>query len=97
LTAFAEDRNWQRFHTPKNLALALAGEVGELAAELQWLTPDESFDLDEDARQRLRDEIADVLIYLVRLADVTDINAVEAAHDKVTRNASRTWPTTDAS
>jgi dCTP diphosphatase len=95
LARFADERNWQRFHTPLNLALALAGEVGELAAELQWLTPEQTLHLDEEARNRLRDEIADVLIYLVRLADVAEIDPVDAAHQKVTRNADRAWPATE--
>jgi NTP pyrophosphatase (non-canonical NTP hydrolase) len=91
---FAEQRDWTRFHTPKNLALALAGEVGELAAELQWLTTEEASSLDDHGTARLADEIADVLIYLVRLSDVTGIDLVEAAHHKVSRNDGRTWSDT---
>jgi NTP pyrophosphatase (non-canonical NTP hydrolase) len=82
---FAQDRNWEQFHTPKNLAMALAGEVGELLAELQWLTPDQSAAVmaDKDLGPRVRAEIGDVMIYLTRLADVLDIDLVEAATEKL--------------
>ena len=95
LAALAEDRKWSRFHTPKNLTLALAGDVGELAAELQWLTEDEARDLDDEQRRRVADELADILIYLLRLADVLDVDLVASAHDKATRNQARSWPATD--
>lgn len=83
--AFARDRDWEQFHTPKNLAMALAGEVGELLAELQWLTPEQSAAVmaDEDLGPRVRAEIGDVTIYLVRLADVLGIDLVTAALDKL--------------
>ena len=83
--AFATDRDWQQFHTPKNLAMALAGEVGELLAELQWLTPEQSAAVmaDPELGPRVRAEIGDVAIYLVRLADVLDIDLVDAALDKL--------------
>lgn len=83
--AFAQARDWEQFHTPKNLAMALAGEVGELLAELQWLTPDQSAAVmaDPDLGPRVRAEIGDVTIYLVRLADVLGIDLVRAALDKL--------------
>jgi NTP pyrophosphatase (non-canonical NTP hydrolase) len=89
--AFAEDRDWQRFHTPKNLAMALAGEVGELLAELQWLTPEESAAVMVDAEHgaRVRAEMGDVMIYLTRLADVLGIDLVDAALDKLADSAVR--------
>lgn len=82
---FAQERNWEQFHTPKNLAMALAGEVGELLAELQWLTPEQSAAVmeDEELGPRVRAEIGDVTIYLVRLADVLSIDLVQAALDKL--------------
>jgi NTP pyrophosphatase (non-canonical NTP hydrolase) len=82
---FARDRNWEQFHTPKNLAMALAGEVGELLAELQWLTPEQSAAVmaDPELGPRVRAELGDVTIYLVRLADVLGIDLVEAATDKL--------------
>ena len=83
--AFAQERNWEQFHTPKNLAMALAGEVGELLAELQWLTPEQSAVVmdDEQLGPRVRSEIGDVTIYLVRLADVLGVDLVQAAVDKL--------------
>lgn len=83
--AFAHERDWEQFHTPKNLAMALAGEVGELLAELQWLTPEQSLTVmqDEKLGPRVRAELGDVTIYLVRLADVLGIDLVEAAADKL--------------
>ncbi len=90
LRAFAAARDWGRFHDPKNLSMALAGEVGELVALLQWHTPDEaSRIMDSDASGDVRDELADVLIYLVRLADVLDVDLAGAANDKIDRNESR--------
>jgi NTP pyrophosphatase (non-canonical NTP hydrolase) len=85
LREFVAAREWERFHTPKNLAMALAGEAGELLAELQWLTPEESAQVmkDETAGARVRAEVADVAIYLFRLADTLGIDVVEAAHAKL--------------
>lgn len=89
--AFAEDRDWQQFHTPKNLAMALAGEVGELLAEFQWLTPEQAATVmsDPEAAARVRAEIGDVMIYLTRLADVLGIDLVEAATAKLAEVAVR--------
>jgi NTP pyrophosphatase (non-canonical NTP hydrolase) len=83
--AFARDRDWEQFHTPKNLAMALAGEVGELLAELQWLTPGQSAAVmaDPELGPRVRAELGDVTIYLVRLADVLGLDLVETALAKL--------------
>lgn len=89
LRAFAAERDWEQFHTPKNLAMALAGEAGELLAEYQWLTPQESLALDDQKRQAVADEMGDVLIYLVRLADVAGIDLLEAASAKLQLNRRR--------
>jgi NTP pyrophosphatase (non-canonical NTP hydrolase) len=85
LRTFAAVREWERFHTPKNLAMALSGEVGELLAELQWLTPEESQAVmtDAEAGARVRSEMADVFIYLTRLADVLGVDLLKAAHAKL--------------
>jgi NTP pyrophosphatase (non-canonical NTP hydrolase) len=88
---FAQVRHWTGFHTPKNLAMALAGEAGELVAEFRWLTPEES-QLDQLGEERLgpiRDEMADVLIFLVRLADVLEDDLPAAVRSKLSRNESR--------
>ncbi|GAA2088742.1 nucleotide pyrophosphohydrolase [Actinomadura alba] len=85
LREFAAVREWDQFHTPKNLAMALAGEVGELLAELQWLTPEEAERVmhDPEAAARVRSELADVTIYLTRLADVLGVDLIAAAHVKL--------------
>lgn len=89
LRDFAAARDWDRFHTPKNLAMALTGEAGELAAEFQWLTEAESQHLDPERRERVRQEAADVLLYLLRLCDRLEIDLVQAAADKIALNARR--------
>ena len=93
LRAFARERDWEQFHTPKNLAMALAGEVGELLEIFQWLTPEEAQAVMESARaDDIEDELADVLIYLVRLADILDIDLLDVAHRKLERNQGRFPP-----
>jgi NTP pyrophosphatase (non-canonical NTP hydrolase) len=91
IRGFAEERDWGQFHTPKNLTMALAGEVGELIEHFQWLTPAQSADVmtDEATARAVEDELADVLIYLARLADVLGVDLIEAAHRKVAENAER--------
>jgi len=89
LRAFAAERDWDQFHSPKNLAMALVGEAGELAAEFQWLTEAQSQAPDPAQLARIRAECADVLNYLVRLADKLGIDLIAAAHDKIDDNARR--------
>lgn len=89
LRSFAAERDWERFHTPKNLAMALAGEAGEVLEVLQWLTPEESASLGPADKEALALELADVLLYLVRLADVCDIDLPTACARKLTINAGR--------
>ena len=89
LRQFAADRNWEQFHTPKNLVMALAGEVGELVEVFQWLTPEQSADLDDAARQNASDELADVAIYLIRLADLLGIDLGQAVANKMAANELR--------
>lgn len=93
LRDFASERHWEQFHTPKNLAMALAGEVGELAAIFQWLTPDESAKVMADTLRAewVRDEIADILAYLLRLADVLGVSLEAALAAKMIKNA-RKYP-----
>ena len=81
LRRFAAERDWETFHSPKNLAMALTGEAGELAAEFQWLTEAESLALDAPRKARVQEEAADVLLYLVRLADRAGFDLLEAARD----------------
>ncbi len=91
IRAFADARDWQKFHTPKNLSMAIAGEAGELAAEFQWLTPEESMEnsLSLEQRKAIELEIADVQIYLLRLADVLSVNIPEVVREKIKINDNR--------
>jgi dCTP diphosphatase len=87
---FAQERDWEQFHTPKNLSMALSGEVGELVEIFQWLTPEEAAAVMESARAGdVEDELADVLIYLVRLADVLGVDLLAASSEKLARNERR--------
>ena len=88
VAAFATERDWLQFHTPKNLAMALAGEAGELLAEFQWLTPEESLLLSDGSRRSaVAQEMADVFIYLLRMSDVLSIDLVAAVEQKLATNA----------
>ncbi len=91
LAAFAAERDWDQFHAPKNLAMALAGEVGELLEHFQWLTEAQSRDLAPGERDAVALEMADCLLYLVRLADKLQVDLVAAAHHKIGLNA-RKYP-----
>ncbi|MBA9004832.1 nucleotide pyrophosphohydrolase [Thermomonospora cellulosilytica] len=94
LREFAAVREWEHYHTPKNLVMALAGEVGELVAEFQWLTAEEAAAVmdDPEAARRVRAEIGDVVNYLVRLADVLGIDLLEAAEAKLADSERRYDP-----
>ena len=87
LRAFCAARDWHRFHTPKNLVMALSVEAAELVEHFQWATPEESLNLAPEKRAEVADEIADVLIYLTELADVLGIDPIAAARDKIVKNA----------
>ena len=91
LRQFAAERDWEHFHVPKNLAMSVAIEAAEIMEHFQWLTPEQSAALPESKRIAVALEIADVLLYLVRLADVLDIDPLEAALDKMVINA-RKYP-----
>ena len=94
LEAFAVDRNWGQFHSPKNLVMALTGELGELSELFQWMTEEESRKACEDPATALKveQELADVLLYLVRLADVLGVDLNRAASQKLALNAEK-YPT----
>lgn len=91
LRAFADERDWGQFHSPKNLAMALTGEVGELVEVFQWMTEADSRRAAEDAGQAraIGEELADVLFYLVRLADMLGIDLDAAARAKLAINAQK--------
>jgi dCTP diphosphatase len=95
LREFAAERNWGHLHTPRNLALALSGEVGELAAEFQWLTDEQATTLSGPDLAAVAAELADVFTYLVRLADTLGIDLIESARDKLAVNRQRFAPSTD--
>jgi len=89
LRRFSAARDWQQFHTPKNLAMALSVESAELLEHFQWLTAAQSSRLDVRQKRAVADEIADVLLYLIRLADVLDIDPLESAQRKLGENATK--------
>lgn len=91
LADFAGERDWDQFHNPKNLAMALAGEVGELLEHFQWLTPEQAQSLTAATREEVALEAADVLLYLLRLCDKLDIDLGAAAERKLEINA-RKYP-----
>lgn len=89
LKSFAVDRQWEQFHSPKNIAMALSGEAGELIAHFQWLTEEQSYNLESKTKQEVELEMADVFIYLLRLAERLDINLMEQAYKKIEINEKR--------
>jgi dCTP diphosphatase len=91
MRSFTAERQWARFHDPKSLLLALVGEVGELAELFQWLPAGEASELvrAEPLRTQVGDELADVLLYLVRLADVLDISLADVAVAKMEKNQAK--------
>ena len=91
LSEFAKDRDWEQFHSIRNLVLALVGEVGELAAEFQWLNDEqvESAMLDTQKREAVGSELADILAYLIRIADIADFDLESELMKKLTINETR--------
>ena len=86
ISAFIRERDWEQFHSPKNLAMALSVEVAEVVEHFQWLTEEDSKNLPPEKLAEVREEIGDVMIYLTELADKLGIDPVEAAKAKVTIN-----------
>jgi NTP pyrophosphatase (non-canonical NTP hydrolase) len=89
LRAFAADREWNQFHSPKNLAIAMSVEAAEILEHFQWLTEAQSKDLTPETSEKVRLELADVLLYLVRLADQLNVDLATAARDKLVINAEK--------
>lgn len=89
LLRFAQERDWEQFHSPKNLSMALAGEVGELLEHFQWLSEEQCQSLDDEKKEAVALEMADIFIYLVRLAERMDINLLDAAWQKIAINEKR--------
>jgi NTP pyrophosphatase (non-canonical NTP hydrolase) len=89
LEEFAIEKNWKKYHTIRNLVLALGSEVGELQAEFRWLTEDETSNLTQEQFNSIKDEIADVAIFLFRISDLLKIDLNSAIRDKIKVNSSR--------
>ncbi len=89
LAEFAAERDWDQFHNPKNLAMALAGEAGELIEHFQWLTFEEAANLPRETREEVALECADVLLFLLRLTDKLGIDLAQAAQKKLVLNAKK--------
>ena len=87
--AFAQERDWDQFHAPKNLAMGVAIEAGELLEEFHWLSAEQSLELPAEKLEAVRHEMADVLLYLVRLADKLGVDLIAAAADKIAINAQK--------
>jgi NTP pyrophosphatase (non-canonical NTP hydrolase) len=92
LLAFARERDWEQFHSPKNLSMALTGEAGELLEHFQWLTEAQSANLPAAKKEQVALEMADILIYLIRLSERLGIDLVAAAYRKIALNEAR-YPT----
>jgi NTP pyrophosphatase (non-canonical NTP hydrolase) len=96
IEAFVAKRQWERFHAPKNLAMALSVEVAEIVEIFQWMDAERSRDPDRNTREHLRDEIGDVLIYLVMLAGKLGIDPLAAAQAKMEKNRAKYLPSVAA-
>jgi dCTP diphosphatase len=83
---FRQEHDWDQYHSPKNLVMALSVEVAELVEHFQWLTQEESRNIPDDKLDQVRDEIGDILIYLANLSEKLGIDPVQAAHDKIEKN-----------
>jgi NTP pyrophosphatase (non-canonical NTP hydrolase) len=89
LRQFAKDRDWDQYHSPKNLAMALSVEASELLEHFQWLTEKQSAELEGKKRDEVAEEMADVFLYLLRMADKLDIDLLEEANKKIVKNAEK--------
>lgn len=89
LKLFARERDWEQFHSPKNLAMALIVEAAELLEHFQWLTPEQSESLPEDKRREVELEMADIFIYLMRMCERLDVDLLEVVEEKIKLNAEK--------
>ena len=87
INTFVNERDWAQFHSPKNLAMAMIVEAAELVEQFQWDTPQESQQLSPEKRQAVAHELADTFVYLLRIAEVLEIDLIEAANKKIDLNA----------
>ena len=89
LSAFVQDRDWEQFHSPKNLAMAMIVEAAELVEHFQWMTEQQSKDIAPEKREQVSQELSDTFIYLLRMADVLRLDLIAAAHAKMDLNAQK--------
>lgn len=89
LREFAAERDWEQFHSPKNLVMALIVETAELVEHFQWLTPEQSENLSQKDKEKISEEVADILIYLTRFCDIMDIDLIKAAFEKIDENSKK--------
>jgi NTP pyrophosphatase (non-canonical NTP hydrolase) len=87
LIEFSNARHWERFHSPKNLSMALSVEVAELLEHFQWLTEEESRNVETHKLDEIKDEVADVLLYLLQICNQLHIDPIDAAQKKLIKNA----------
>ncbi|MDK2050883.1 nucleotide pyrophosphohydrolase [Aliarcobacter butzleri] len=86
LTNFSKERDWEQFHSPKNLSMALSVEASELVEIFQWLTTEQSYNLNDSEKQHVKEEIGDIAIYLLRICTKLNINLEEAITEKIKIN-----------
>jgi NTP pyrophosphatase (non-canonical NTP hydrolase) len=89
IKAFVQERDWEQFHSPKNLAMAMIVEAAELVEHFQWMTEQESLEISAEKREQVAHEIADTFVYLLRIADVLGIDLIAAANTKIDMNAKK--------
>ncbi len=86
---FVEERDWAQFHSPKNLAMAMIVEAGEVVEHFQWMTEEQSRALDAETKEKVGQELSDTFVYLLRIAEVCGIDLIEAANKKIDLNAQK--------
>ena len=89
VNAFVTERDWAQFHSPKNLAMAMIVEAGEVVEHFQWMTEEESRNLDAETKEQVGQELSDTLVYLLRIAEVCGVDLIEAANKKIDLNAQK--------
>jgi len=89
VNAFVTERDWAQFHSPKNLAMAMIVEAGEVVEHFQWMTEDESRNLNAETKEQVGQELSDTLVYLLRIAEVCGVDLIEAANKKIDLNAQK--------
>ncbi len=95
LSDFADERDWDQFHNPKNLAMALSVEASELVEIFQWLTPEQAESImDSGESEHVKEEMADIMIYLIRMADKLNVDLESAIADKIVKNGEKHQPNT---